>query len=100
MTKALDYFDPAADFGHNLEAALSGMQAKFFVAGFGSDWCFAPERLHELVKALIGAEKGVQYIEIGSFHGHDAFLMEDKPYLKAVRAYIANIYEELSHESA
>ena len=100
MTKALDYFDPAADFGYNLEAALGGVQAKFFVASFSSDWRFAPERSHELVKALIGAEKDVQYIEIESSHGHDAFLMEDEPYLKAVRAYIANIYEELSHESA
>jgi len=55
---------------------------------------------HELVKALISAEKDVQYIEIESSHGHDAFLMEDEPYLKAVRAYIDNIHKELAHESA
>ena len=100
MTKALDYFDPAADFGHNLHAALAGVQAKFFVASFSSDWRFAPERSHELVKALISAEKDVQYIEIESSHGHDAFLMEDEPYLKAVKAYIDNIHKELAHESA
>ena len=100
MTKALDYFDPAADFGHNLHTALLGVQAKFFVASFSSDWRFAPERSHELVKALISAEKDVQYIEIESSHGHDAFLMEDEPYLKAVRAYIDNIHKELAHESA
>ena len=100
MTKALDYFDPAADFGHNLHAALVGVQAKFFVASFSSDWRFAPERSHELVKALISAEKDVQYIEIESSHGHDAFLMEDEPYLKAVRTYIDNIHKELAHESA
>ena len=100
MTKALDYFDPAADFGHNLHTALAGVQAKFFVASFSSDWRFAPERSHELVKALISAEKDVQYIEIESSHGHDAFLMEDEPYLKAVKAYIDNIHKELAHESA
>ena len=100
MTKALYYFDPAADFGHNLHAALVGVQAKFFVASFSSDWRFAPERSHELVKALISAEKDVQYIEIESSHGHDAFLMEDEPYLKAVRAYLDNIHKELAHESA
>ena len=100
MTKALDYFDPAADFGHNLHTALLGVQAKFFVASFSSDWRFAPERSHELVKALISAEKDVQYIEIESSHGHDAFLMEDEPYLKAVKAYIDNIHKELAHESA
>ena len=100
MTKALDYFDPATDFGHNLHTALLGVQAKFFVASFSSDWRFAPERSHELVKALISAEKDVQYIEIESSHGHDAFLMEDEPYLKAVKAYIDNIHKELAHESA
>ena len=42
----------------------------------------------------------MQYIEIESSHGHDAFLMEDEPYLKAVRAYIDNIHKELAHESA
>ena len=29
--------------------------------------------------------------EIESHHGHDAFLMEDKPYIDAVRAFMLNI---------
>lgn len=91
MTKALDYFDPAADFGHNLQTALKNVQAQFFVASFSSDWRFSPSRSHELVKALIGAKKSVQYIEVQSHHGHDAFLMEDEPYIRAVRAYMNNI---------
>lgn len=95
MTKALDYFDPAADYDHNLQTALSHTQAKFFVASFSSDWRFAPERSHELVKALVAAQKPVQYIEVESNHGHDAFLMEDEPYLRAVRAYMNNVYKEL-----
>ncbi len=95
MTKALDYFDPAADYGHNLQTALSHTQAKFFVASFSSDWRFAPERSHELVKALVAAQKPVQYIEVESNHGHDAFLMEDEPYIRAVRAYMDNVYKEL-----
>ncbi|UOO80889.1 homoserine O-acetyltransferase [Uruburuella testudinis] len=95
MTKALDYFDPAAEYGHNLQTALSRTQAKFFVASFSSDWRFAPERSHELVKALVAAHKPVQYIEVESNHGHDAFLMEDEPYTRAVRAYMNNVYKEL-----
>ena len=95
MTKALDYFDPAADYGHNLQTALSHTQAKFFVASFSSEWRFAPERSHELVKALVAAQKPVQYIEVESNHGHDAFLMEDEPYIRAVRAYMDNVYKEL-----
>lgn len=44
MTKALDYFDPAADFGNSLTRAVQDVQAKFFVASFSTDWRFAPER--------------------------------------------------------
>lgn len=91
MTKALDYFDPAAEYGNNLQAALAHTDTHFFVAGFSSDWRFATERSHELVKALIGARKNVQYVEVQSTHGHDAFLMEDAPYINAVRAYMRNI---------
>lgn len=91
MTKALDYFDPAAEFGGSLKDALSGVSARFFVASFSTDWRFSPERSRELVKALVAARKSVQYIEVESAHGHDAFLMEDAAYLNAVRAYMANI---------
>lgn len=91
MTKALDYFDPAAEYGNQLAAALAHVQAKFFVASFSSDWRFSPSRSHELVKALIAARKNVQYVEVESLHGHDAFLMEDEAYMDAVRAFMFNI---------
>lgn len=91
MTKALDYFDPAAEYGGKLSAALSHVKARFFVASFSSDWRFSPERSHELVKALVAARKPVQYIEVHSQHGHDAFLMEDAPYIHAVRAFMKTI---------
>ena len=91
MTKALDYFDPAAEYGNDLQAALSRVQADFFVASFSTDWRFPPARSHELVKALVANRKNVQYIEVESVHGHDAFLMEDKPYIEGVRAYMRNI---------
>ena len=94
MTKALDYFDPAADYGHNLTRAVENVQAKFFVASFSTDWRFSPQRSHELVKALIAAQKSVQYIEVKSNHGHDAFLMEDEAYIRAVAAYMNNVYKD------
>src|SRR5690606_37941661 len=42
MTKALDYFDPAAKYDHDLSAALAHVQAKFLVISFTSDWRFSP----------------------------------------------------------
>ena len=91
MTKALDYFDPAAEYNNNLQSALQHTQAHYFIASFSTDWRFSPERSRELVRALIAARKNVQYVEVPSQHGHDAFLLDDPQYHNAVRAYMNNI---------
>ena len=91
ITKALDYFDPAADFGGDLSAALARAQANFLVVSFTSDWRFAPSRSREIVRALLDNRRVVSYLEIDAPHGHDAFLMEDPRYMDAVRAYFGNI---------
>src|SRR6202008_1514646 len=44
MTKALDYFDPAREFGGDLVSALKVARAKFLVMAFSSDWRFSPAR--------------------------------------------------------
>ncbi|MEW9899545.1 homoserine O-acetyltransferase [Chitinivorax sp. PXF-14] len=96
MTKALDYFDPARHFGHDLSRALSVAKAKFLVAAFDSDWRFSPARSKEIVKALLDAKKHVSYAEIESTHGHDAFLMEDPAYHKLMYAYMARVAQEFA----
>ncbi|WP_054286884.1 homoserine O-succinyltransferase MetX [Gulbenkiania mobilis] len=96
MTKALDYFDPAKDYGGDLVAALQRARANFLVASFTSDWRFSPERSRELVKALIAADRHVVYGEIESAHGHDAFLMTDPPYVDLMRTYLARVAEEVN----
>src|SRR3982750_3422543 len=53
ITKALDYFDPAADFGGNLSTALARAKAAFMVVSFKSDWRFMPARSREMVKAML-----------------------------------------------
>jgi homoserine O-acetyltransferase/O-succinyltransferase len=87
ITKALDYFDPAADFGGNLAAALARARAAFLVVSFTSDWRFSPARSREIVKALVDNRRLVSYAEIDAPHGHDAFLMDDPRYHALVRAY-------------
>src|SRR5574343_971590 len=96
MTKALDYFDPAKDYGGDLVAALQRATANFLVASFTSDWRFSPERSRETVKALIAAGKRVSYAEIESVHGHDAFLMTDEPYMNLMRAYLQRVAVEVA----
>lgn len=91
MTRALDYFDPAAEFGGDLSSALKRAKADFLVVSFTSDWRFSPARSREIVKALLDNELAVTYAELSAVHGHDAFLMPDKHYHDIVRAYLENL---------
>ena len=90
-TKALDYFDPAYEYGGDLKAALARAQAKFFLASFTTDWRFSPARSRELVFALLHNQRDVSYAEIASSAGHDSFLLADPHYHAAMRAYFQNI---------
>ena len=95
MTKALDYFDPALEHDHSLSKALANATAKFLVVSFTSDWRFAPERSHEIVKALLDNDADVSYAEIESKHGHDAFLLPNDHYEGIFRAYMQRIKAEI-----
>jgi homoserine O-acetyltransferase len=91
ITKALDYFDPAADYGGELSAALARAKAAFLVVSFKSDWRFTPARSREMVEALLDNRRIVSYLEIDAPGGHDAFLLEDERYHAGLRSYFANI---------
>ena len=91
ITKALDYYDPAADFGGDLSAAFARAQADFLVVSFTSDWRFSSSRSREIVRALLDNRRVVSYLEIDAPQGHDAFLLDDARYFGALRAYFANI---------
>jgi len=90
-TKALDYFDPARDYGGNLTAALARARADFLVVSFSTDWRFAPDRSREIVYGLVHNGLGVSYAEIESIAGHDSFLLDDPRYHGVMRAYFEGI---------
>lgn len=91
MTRALDYYDPALEFGGDLSKALAQVKAEFLVVSFTSDWRFSPDRSREIVKALLDNERTVSYAEVTALHGHDAFLMPDAHYHAILRAYLQKI---------
>ncbi len=95
ITKALDYFDPAKDFGGDLTKTLSNTTAKFLLVSFSTDWRFSPERSHEMVQALVNNNRTVTYAEIDAPHGHDAFLLDDQRYMNVVRSYFERAYREI-----
>ncbi|MEC8848984.1 MAG: homoserine O-acetyltransferase [Pseudomonadota bacterium] len=88
MTKALDYFDPARDYGGSLTRAFQQVQARCLVIAFTSDWRFAPERSKEIVRALLDARKDVSYALIDSSLGHDDFLMPLPHYHDVLRGFM------------
>lgn len=98
ITKALDYFDPAREFGGDLARAFARTQAKFLLVSFTTDWRFSPERSREMVQALVANNRRVSYAEIDAPHGHDAFLLDDARYMKVVREYYGSIWTELQQE--
>ncbi len=91
MTKALDYFDPAAAYDHDLAAALARAKAKFLVVSFTTDWRFSPARSREIVNALVKNGQDVSYAEMTSVHGHDSFLMDDAGYHAVIGTYLRNV---------
>ncbi len=99
MTKALDYFDPAADFDNDLAAAFRQAQARCLIISFTSDWRFSSARSREIVKALVAAKRDVSYAEIPSTQGHDAFLMPIPRYFETFTAYMQRVAGEVSHDA-
>ncbi|WP_434772768.1 homoserine O-succinyltransferase MetX [Pseudomonas entomophila] len=91
MTKALDYFDPAAAHGGDLAATLAHVKANYCVISFSTDWRFSPARSREMVDALMAARKNVCYLEIDAPYGHDAFLIPSPRYMQGFSNYMNRI---------
>jgi homoserine O-acetyltransferase len=94
MTRALDYFDLAREYGDDPVAAFSHARCRFMLLSFTSDWRFAPERSREIADALMHANRPVSYAEIESSMGHDAFLLPNNRYRRAFDAYMKRVAAE------
>ncbi len=90
-TKALDYFDPAFEYGGNLPSALARASADFLVVSFTTDWRFSPERSREIVYALLHNKRNVSYAEIDCPAGHDSFLLDETRYHKLLSTWFDRI---------
>jgi len=96
IQRALDDFDPAAEFGGDLSRAFANACCKFLIASFSTDWRFSPARSREIVQALLDNDLDVSYAEIDAPHGHDAFLLDDARYHTLMRHRFNQIARELS----
>jgi homoserine O-acetyltransferase/O-succinyltransferase len=88
VTRAMDYFDLAAEHGDVLANAFRGTRTRFCVISFTSDWLFPTSDSRALVHALNAAGASVGFVEIESDKGHDAFLLEEPEMFAAVRGFV------------
>jgi len=88
VTRAMDYFDLAADYGGTLATAFRGTKTRFCVISFTSDWLFPTADSRATVHALNAAGASVGFVEIESDKGHDAFLLDEPDLLSAVRGFV------------
>lgn len=91
MTRALDWFDLAREYGNDPVAAFRQARCRFLVMSFSTDWRFSPHRSREIVDALIAADRPVSYAEIEADEGHDAFLLPIPRYLDTFGAWMRRV---------
>jgi homoserine O-acetyltransferase len=89
VTRAMDYFDIAADFGGRLANAFLGSKTRFCVISFTSDWLFPTSESRAVVKALNAGGASVSFVEIATSGGHDSFLLEEPELDSTIRGFIA-----------
>lgn len=88
ITRAVDYFDLAADYGGSLPQAFRNSKTRFCSFAFSSDWHYPPEENKAIVRAQIAAGCAASYVEVTSDKGHDAFLLEEPEFEAALTGFI------------
>jgi homoserine O-acetyltransferase len=88
LTRAMDYFDIAADHDGALARAFRGIQTRFCVVSFTSDWLFPTPEARALVHALNASSARVSFAEIETDRGHDAFLLDIPEFFDISRAFL------------
>jgi homoserine O-acetyltransferase/O-succinyltransferase len=77
ITRAMDYFDLAAEHGGQLANAFRGTKARWCVISFTSDWLYPTSENKAIVKALNAVAANVSFVEIATDGGHDSFLLDE-----------------------
>src|ERR1700739_568133 len=89
LTRAMDYFDLAADYGGVLANAFKGTKTRFLLASFTSDWLFPTAESRSVARALNRAGANVSFVEIPSDKGHDAFLLDEPDFHRTLAGFLA-----------
>lgn len=88
MTRAMDYFDLAADHDGIAANAFRGTNTRFCIVSFTSDWLFPTVESREIVHALNAVAANVSFVEIETDKGHDAFLLREPEMFATISGFL------------
>jgi len=88
ITRAMDFFDLSTEYGGDVAAAFRGTRTRFLVVSFSSDWLFPTEESRALVRTLNAAAANVSFVEIATDKGHDAFLLDEPVFHRALGGFL------------
>jgi len=95
ITRAMDYFDLAADYGGTLAEAFRGSPTRFCLVSFTSDWLFPTSENKRIAHALNAAAATVSFVEIESDRGHDAFLLDEPELFEVARGFLNSVAQSV-----
>ena len=88
ITRAMDYFDLAAEHGGRLAEVFQGATARFCLFSFTSDWLFPTAETLEIVHALNAVAANVSFVEIETDTGHDTFLLDEPEFHATLKGFL------------
>ncbi|MHB1060128.1 MAG: homoserine O-acetyltransferase MetX [Rhodanobacter sp.] len=88
ITRAMDYFDLAAEHGGILANAFRDTPVRFCLVSFTSDWLFPTPESRAIVHALNAVAANVSFVEIPSDKGHDAFLLDEPEFAATLSGFL------------
>jgi homoserine O-acetyltransferase len=89
ITRAMDYFDLAAEHGGDLAAAFANAKhVRVRQFAFTSDWLFPTAENRRVLQALQAAGVPSELVEIATDRGHDAFLLDEPELFASVREFL------------
>jgi homoserine O-acetyltransferase len=100
ITRAMDYFDLAAENGGVLAKAFTNSPIRFCLISFSSDWLFPTSESRTIVRALNAVPANVSFVEIESDKGHDAFLLDEPEFHKILQGFIGGSAESCGLSSS
>ena len=93
VTRAMDWFDLAAEHDGDLSAAFAGTRTRFCLVSFTSDWLFPTAQSRAVARALNRAAANVSFVEIETDRGHDAFLLDEPDFHRTLAGFLAGCAE-------